>query len=58
MDLELTIEDLDDKSRNNESKKNKRKWKTLSMNGNLKDPSEGEKAAKQEKINKAKKIAL
>ena len=28
------------------------------MKGNLKDPSEGEKAAKQEKINKAKKIAL
>ena len=45
MDLELTIEDLDDKSRNIESKKNIKKWKTLSMKGNFKDPSEGEKAA-------------
>ena len=28
------------------------------MKGNFKDPSECEKAAQQEKINKAKKIAL
>ena len=54
MDLELTIEDLDDKSRNIESKKNI-KMKTLSMKGNFKDPSEGEGCIAR-KINKAKRL--